>query len=125
MFNFKELESILERAELELYVCDWAPNGTNDVLLYSTTNGEIIDSVPELTFGIDVVAKDPEEQLVVHAYYDFISTAEIWPTVADSSLLTYVRPVNLSDVVSRIAISPVTTEQSQLERLVSAIKEAV
>jgi hypothetical protein len=89
-----------------LFVTDWAPNGTNDLLIVDR-DGEIKACVSEATFGIDVaktrsgrpwrgwVAAGPQVYKLAAPSKNFLP-----------SVHTTVRPITLAELRKRIACSP-------------------
>jgi hypothetical protein len=84
----------------QILVCDWNPNGTNDILL--AINGEIQQyGLDEVTFGINVGNYD-------HFECDGIQVAE----------------VPLKDIIERLAISPVRSRAESYKRLMSFLNDS-
>lgn len=91
---------------LKLFVTDFSPNGTQDLLIVDKT-GIVIDSMSEACFGLRVWAKPylSTENLVLPLQgqdYD-----------AESECLVY--PVNLESVLRHIAASPVSDGSQVIE----------
>lgn len=85
--------------KVKYMVLDWNPNGTNDVAI--VVNDEVIDVLPELTFGIDI-----------NRYV----TEEIEPDA-------YAASVPLKTVIEKLAVSPVHTRAFQYNRLMASINK--
>lgn len=80
-----------------LYVTDWAPNGTNDLLVVQ--DGHVIACLPEATFGIDVSIQTAA--LTPWGIVDMaVALEEIEETV------DWVRPVSLEMLGQSLAVHP-------------------
>lgn len=47
---------------MHLYVSDWAPNGTNDLLIVDPKTNQVVNYIEKATFGIDVCKAKPRER---------------------------------------------------------------
>lgn len=81
-----------------ILVCDWNPNGTNDIMLVDNNEVQRF-GLDEVTFGINI------------SDYDAF---EIEPDC-------YVAEVPLKDVIAKLAVSPVRTQAESYKRLMSYI----
>ncbi len=108
---------------INLYVTDWAPNGTND-LLVCDENHQIIAAVEAATFGIDVTRCAPDLETVLVA-----NDREVFPIPRDEagealsmpSDLVLVRQINTKTLRNKLAVSPVDPDGTDvLTRLKAA-----
>jgi len=93
----------------KLYVTEWAPNGTNDLLI--VVDGEIKHCIDEATFGIDVCKAKPCERAT--SVMGDIYPGHDW---VESNLM--LRRITIKDLRTKLAVSPVDADGSHLiERL--------
>jgi hypothetical protein len=87
-----------------LYVTDWNSQGCNDLVIVKEygLSEESIEVVPEATFGIDIAKYD---MVKLYDGFEEIDVAE----------------VDFKTVISKIAISPVTSAASQYKAIIEAI----
>jgi hypothetical protein len=89
-----------------LYVTDWAPNGTN-TLLVCDEDHQIIAAVEEATFGINVMEhRSPINDLIADGDQVF-STKRLPDGEELPSEFTFVRAIRPSDLFLKRAKSPV------------------
>jgi hypothetical protein len=100
----------LKDADFELFITESNPNGTNDLLI--TKDGEVLDCLTELTFGLSAVHSDTEYQEVLHAYFNTISNKTQY--IDQDEYLTFVKIFNPFTIAESIAFSPVNTDYSKV-----------
>lgn len=96
---------------INLYVTDWAPNGTNDLLICDE-NHTIVDYIEGATFGINVMKhRSPINDLVANdtEIFSIARTEEELP-----SEFTFVKNVNVADLKKFLAVSPVDPEGTRV-----------
>lgn len=83
------------KANLQIRVYDWNPNGTNDIAI-ENTRGEEIDCMQEALYGIDIVKLLPKD-----TEFNEYTTAH----------------VTLKDCLRHIAVSPLTDGHETIDFL--------
>ena len=101
-----------------LYVTDWAPNGTNDLLICDEDH-QIVDSVESATFGIDVTKlQNGERQLVANSEDVFPVDDEIAADWKQNeyvpSEFTLVRQIDIDTLRRKLCVSPLDPDGSEL-----------
>lgn len=98
---------------INLYVTDWAPNGTNDLLICDE-NHQIVSIVEGATFGIDVMKhRSPINDLVA-------SDAQVFsiPALEEGeevpAELTFVRQIDVPTLKRFLVVSPVDSDGAHL-----------
>lgn len=94
----------IKKTNIEYIVDDWNPNGTNDVTI--VINGEVVETLEELTFGIDINEYNPEVVAVDDAGNEYFGAS-----------------IPFKIIVEKLAVSPVTTASSQYQRLIKAVNQ--
>ena len=110
-------------SKYNLYVTDWAPNGTNDLLIVNKETGSVVEVIKECTFGIDVFK--PRRQFtqydcthyIGHAFSKdeyFIGKA---PKQAefDPAFHTIVKRITLKELKQRLCVSPIDPHGADLD----------
>lgn len=99
-----------------LYVTEWASNGTNDLLICNDEY-EIVHCIPEATFGIDVCKPGNQAMLFYGDYIDSMpdATDEVQ---YDTTMHTRLKQIDYTTLLKRIACSPLDADgESILEQL--------
>lgn len=102
----KQLNRVKKFNNIEYIALDWAPNGCNSIAI--CVNSEVVDTLDDLCFGIDINRFAIEEV-----------------AIDDAGDPVYGAVVPLQVVLNHIAVSPVTGLEAQHKRLVDAINKAV
>lgn len=98
----------------DLYVTDWAPNGTNDLVVVNRKTNEIKEIISQATFGIDVAKgrsalwfHEVEKHFVLDRRSNF-----------DVQSHTFVRKISMRQLKQNLCVSPVDPNGADLiERL--------
>jgi hypothetical protein len=119
-----------------LYVTDWAPNGTNDLLVVDAESGGILEMIESATFGINVAKGwyghviDADQNEVIElseAQQRRFRQAAVNGEPHDWFAST-VRPISVDELFRKLAVSPVDPDGDdvidQLARL-GIVKESV
>lgn len=93
-----------------LYVCEWNPNGTNDLLVVE--DGEIKDRLPEALSGVNV-RRDHRIEKQSYALEDFI--AVLSDEENQEMQCPLVQEISVASALRRIAVSPVTDGQEAID----------
>lgn len=100
-----------------LYVCEWAPNGTNDLVIVDEDN-QIIEVISEALFGVRVSIDhriDGQTALIE----DFIGTL----ATDDLEAGVLVNSISLETALKRIAVSPVNDGRETVATLMKHFGE--
>ena len=98
---------------LNLYVTDWAPNGTNDLLICDEEN-QIVGCVEEATFGIDVMK---HRSLINDLIADDTQVDSIERQNEElPSEFTFVRQIDIKTLKRRLCVSPSDPDGADLIR---------
>ena len=89
-----------KKPKYKLYLTEFGPNGTNDLLIVDRGTGSIVDLIEETSFGYSATAK-----LVCDG--ETIESIKSLAGALDPELHTVVYPVSLSQVLRCICVSPV------------------
>lgn len=117
MTTIAEGMGINMNTKLNLYVTDWAPNGTNDLLICNEAH-EIIHVVEQATFGIDVMKhRSPVNDLV--ATEDQVISVKRGTDIPPD--WTLVRAVTVKYLSQKLCVSPVDPSGA---RLIKRLKDA-
>ncbi len=101
----------------QLYVTDWAPNGTNDLVI--VRDGEIVDYLEEAVFGVDI-EKCPHQLAVIddteelHAMESFDGSPYIAPTYGS---------IDLETLSECLAVSPCRSEEEAQARVLAFLNK--
>jgi hypothetical protein len=108
---------------MHFYVTDWAPNGTNDLLAVDD-NWNVVDCLPEATFGIDVTSlKDTESRALILEGTDCVSSIdEDRNEYADAMPALYIAEVTPFTLHRKLAVSPGISAAESRARLVEFLK---
>lgn len=103
-------------SKFTLYVTDWAPNGTNDLLVVNKY-GEILECIEEATFGIDVCKPNKKTLLVA----DTTVVYEIEKSSFIPEIHTAVKRIGATELLRKLCVSPVDPNGEELQaRLIKA-----
>lgn len=98
----------------QLWVTDWAPNGTNDLLIVE--NGEVLAYLDEATFGINVLGGPL-------AHHGYVGSESRWINIGYWPGADAVRRVALEHVSHALAVSPVRTSDEAEARVLAFLNE--
>lgn len=101
---------------LELYVTDWEPNGTNDLLVVDGNTGEVIECIESATFGIDVCKAKPMERSMLYGYSNYVGE---YPDAENQEELEFPENVvclriDIDTLKQKLCISPIDPEGNDL-----------
>jgi hypothetical protein len=99
---------------INLYVTDWAPNGTND-LLVCDENYYIIECIDEVTFGIDVTKSDVDEAQLCADSEQVLCIDDMELVPDNGSDITLVKRIDLGTLHMKLCISPMDPDGSDLK----------
>jgi hypothetical protein len=99
----------------QLYVTDWAPNGTNDLLV--VRDGQIVDCLPEATFGIDL--RKTKDNAWVFDGFDWL----VAPGTVDSLDASVVGRVSMAQVSEALAVSPLLSRTEAEARALAFLNQ--
>lgn len=91
---------------MKLYVTDWAPNGTNDLIACDAV-GNVVDVLEEATFGIDVCRCKQQFGVYCGQLCD----------ASDDAADSVVAEIDVFTAYGSLAVSPVRSHDEALERL--------
>ena len=98
---------------IELYLTDWSPNGTNDLVIVDGNTGEVIDTVIEAAFGYprDTQIK-PNAR--VYAESNFVGGIEPNEELSEYDINLY--SVDLETLKEHSCVSPTDPDGSDLDK---------
>lgn len=99
------------KKNIELWVCNWAPNGTNDLLIVNGNTGEVIATIDEATFGIDVM-KPKGAQGMLYSESNFVGALpephdENYDADMHSEYNVWVKRITPEELFTKRARSPI------------------
>ena len=96
---------------IQLFVTDWAPNGTNDLLIVD--GGDVVACIPEAVFGIDI----SKQQSQAGVWGDTLVDVE----AVDGEHVYLVAEVSLATVRRNLAVHPGLSREDADKRLSKAL----
>ena len=100
---------------IELYLTDWMPNGTNDLLIVDKSTNEIIEFVESAAFGVDVCKPNSKPRTLLVADMDN-AVYRVRVTEYDPSIHTVVKRVTRTILKKHFCVSPIDPDGSDLDK---------
>lgn len=115
-------------ADFDLYIDEQTPAGTNALLIVK--GSEVINCLPDFTFGLSILNSDQEYQECLHAYSNNISNYNEYKNGDfDDDINTYLTLVKRYDgfiIAQNIALSPTNTNGLyQIKQLTNFINKYI
>lgn len=101
----------------QLYVVNWEPNGTNDLLVVE--NGRIKNCIQSATFGIDVTKARSKQK--AYACFDDVYSGHLPAEEYAPEIHLLLKRISKEELRKKLCVSPVDPDGSDLlERLKDA-----
>lgn len=88
-----------------LIALDWAPNGTNDLIVYDKKRDKVIDCIPEALFGVNVYLKGLRK--VTFGPYGILIKGHLKLEPEEYELFAHGAIVGESLVNAKLCVSPI------------------
>lgn len=108
----------MQKSNISLYVTDMSPNGTNDLIIVDNNN-EIIDIIPEATFGL--TKSKPDAALTDGMLDDAASLKDA--ELIEAGITQALYTVSIQKVMQNIAVNPVNNGLNTVNRIKAIVGE--